>query len=589
MNSMKLSTKLGLAFAILVFLTMAVGGFCLGRMAAVHASADDLASNWLPSVKAVADLRMTANNVRRAEADHVMSLEAAEMAAIEKQIAELKTELQTRQSAYEKLISSPEERATYDEYRQRSAEYFAIHDKLLAISRGGEKTAQETRALFRGASRSAFNASTAQLGRLVDINVKGSETSAEHAAITYRGALIWTLALIGVALVLASVLGLLIVRNVKRVLGGEPADAAALAQRVADGDLSVPIDLQPGDEASLLAALKRMQDSLAGIVAQVRSNAEGVAVGAGQIAQGNNDLSSRTEEQAGALEQTAASMEELGTTVKQNADNACQANQLANGASSAAEDGGVAFNDMVATMKQIDESSRRIADIIGVIDGIAFQTNILALNAAVEAARAGEQGRGFAVVAAEVRTLAQRSAEAAKEIKSLIGVSTERVGRGTELVETVGQKMAEIVSSIRRVNDIMGEITSASREQSAGVTQIGQAITQMDQVTQQNAALVEQSAAAADSLNVQARKLVEAVVVFKLPPGAESSAAALAEQAVAAARAPTPVRKAASVAPAPKPAKPAAARHTTGTPAPPVAASAKTAAKQAVGEDWATF
>ena len=296
------------------------------------------------------------------------------------------------------------------------------------------------------------------------------------------------------------------------------------AQRVADGDLTVDLRTEGKDEtAQLLGALSHMKDNLTRIVGNVRANAEGVAAASAQIAQGNADLSQRTEQQASALQQTSASMEELSSTVKQNADNARQANQLAMGASTVAIRGGQVVGEVVETMKGITDSSRKIADIIGVIDGIAFQTNILALNAAVEAARAGEQGRGFAVVASEVRSLAGRSADAAKEIKSLISASVERVEQGTALVDQAGTTMTEIVNSIKRVTDIMGEISAASTEQSAGVGQVGQAITDMDQATQQNAALVEQSAAAAESLSGQAQQLVQTMAVFKLAGGAATA------------------------------------------------------------------
>jgi methyl-accepting chemotaxis protein len=261
-----------------------------------------------------------------------------------------------------------------------------------------------------------------------------------------------------------------------------------------------------------------MQAALAQVVSSVRQNSESVATASAQIAQGNQDLSGRTEQQASALQQTAATMEELGTTVRNNADSAKQANQQAQGASSVAAQGGDVVGKVVATMQGINDSSRKIGDIISVIDGIAFQTNILALNAAVEAARAGEQGRGFAVVAGEVRTLAQRSAEAAKEIKTLIGRSVEQVDQGTLLVDQAGKTMGEIVDSIQRVSDIVAAITAASVEQSSGVHQVGQAVTQMDLATQQNAALVEESAAAAESLRTQAQQLVQAVAVFKLSP-----------------------------------------------------------------------
>lgn len=297
----------------------------------------------------------------------------------------------------------------------------------------------------------------------------------------------------------------------------ELARAAVVAHEVAAGNLKVDITTTSKDEVGdLMHALAEMQASLSGVVTNVRMGAEGVATASAEIAQGNHDLSTRTEQQASALEQTAASMEELGATVNQNADNARQANQLAKSASTVAIRGGEVVSEVVETMKGINDSSRKISDIISVIDGIAFQTNILALNAAVEAARAGEQGRGFAVVASEVRSLAGRSAEAAKEIKSLINASVERVEQGTALVDQAGVTMTEVVSSIKRVTDLMGEISAATSEQALGVKQVGEAVSHMDQTTQQNAALVEEMAAAASSLKAQAQDLVQVVAAFRV-------------------------------------------------------------------------
>jgi methyl-accepting chemotaxis protein len=303
--------------------------------------------------------------------------------------------------------------------------------------------------------------------------------------------------------------------TVRKELGGEPADAREALAHIAQGDLTTNI-VNRGDSDSLMGRMLQMEASLDKLVREVRQSAGGIATATDEIAAGSQDLSNRTESQASALEQTSASMEELGSTVKQNADGARQANQLALSASAVAVQGGEVVSQVVETMRGINESSRKIADIISVIDGIAFQTNILALNAAVDAARAGEQGRGFAVVASEVRSLAGRSAEAAKEIKTLIGASVERVEQGTLLVDQAGATMTEVVSSIKRVTDIMGEISASSHEQSLGVSQVGEAVAQMDQTTQQNAALVEQMAAAAGSLNSQANELVQAVAVFKL-------------------------------------------------------------------------
>ena len=302
--------------------------------------------------------------------------------------------------------------------------------------------------------------------------------------------------------------------------------ASRSADLIAQGNLAQRIEVRGLSEvARVLSSLSAMRDSLTGVVSTVRQNAESVATASAEIAQGNNDLSARTEQQASALEETAASMEELSSTVRLNAENAQQANQLARSASNVAAQGGEVVNRVVETMKGINTSSQRIADIIGVIDSIAFQTNILALNAAVEAARAGEQGRGFAVVASEVRSLAGRSADAAKEIKQLIEASVTQVEQGTKLVDQAGSTMTEIVSSIQRVTDIMGEISSASAEQSQGVAQVGEAVTSMDQTTQQNAALVEESAAAATNLQSQAEKLVQAVAVFQLDAHYQAPAA----------------------------------------------------------------
>ncbi len=319
-------------------------------------------------------------------------------------------------------------------------------------------------------------------------------------------------------LVVAIALGLLAFSGyMAHLLKRRVADSRRVVERVRDGDLTVPVVDGARDEFSpLLASMAEMQQALTRVVSTVRGGSDSVATAAAEIAQGNNDLSARTEQQASALEETAASMDELGATVRQNADHAQQASQFARSASDVAARGGEVVAQVVRTMRGIDESSGRIAEITGVIDGIAFQTNILALNAAVEAARAGEQGRGFAVVASEVRSLAQRSAEAAKEIKGLITASVERVRQGSELADQAGETMTEVVDSIRRVTEVVSEISVASREQSAGVGQVGDAVTQMDQVTQQNAALVQQSAAAADALRAQADRLVAAVAVFRL-------------------------------------------------------------------------
>jgi methyl-accepting chemotaxis protein len=407
-----------------------------------------------------------------------------------------------------------------DKLMANHQQFMAVANALVVLRRdttAGKGTQDELLREFSvgkdKAAMDAFRAGVAEFAKEEQhlLVVRSAALDSTVSATTY------TLVLGGLGLLaLTAVLGWALTRSVFRQLGAEPSEAASTVEAVAQGDLTVEIALRPGDTASVMAGLARMRDSLVKVVSEVRGNSESVATASSQIADGNQDLSGRTEQQASALQQTAATMEQLGSTVRNNADSARQANQLAQGAASVATKGGEVVGQVVETMKGINDSSRKIADIISVIDGIAFQTNILALNAAVEAARAGEQGRGFAVVASEVRSLAQRSAEAAKEIKSLISASVERVETGTALVDQAGHTMEEIVSAIGRVSAIVGEISSASSEQSNGVQQVSQAVSQMDQATQQNAALVEESAAAAESLKLQAQQLVKAVAVFRL-------------------------------------------------------------------------
>ncbi|MDM7943346.1 MAG: methyl-accepting chemotaxis protein [Hydrogenophaga sp.] len=354
------------------------------------------------------------------------------------------------------------------------------------------------------------------VGQLIQLQVDVAKESYLQAQKDIREAFIGMAVLAGLAIVLGSGVAFWIIRRLDRSLGAEPYEVRDVAAAIAEGDLGRTLQVRPGDATSLMAAMDHMRQRLRVMVTEVRENAGGVASASEQIALGNQDLSSRTEEQASALQQTAASMEQVGATVTHNAENARQASELAHEASAVATAGGAMVAKVVATMDQINGSSKRMSDIIGVIDGLSFQTNILALNAAVEAARAGEQGRGFAVVAAEVRNLAQRSAAAAKEIKVLIGASEDQVGQGVALVDQAGSTMQKVVESIHRVSAIVREISDASREQSSGVSQVGDAVSQMDQVTQQNAALVEESAAAAASLTHQAKRLVQAVAVFRL-------------------------------------------------------------------------
>ncbi|GAA4348266.1 methyl-accepting chemotaxis protein [Variovorax defluvii] len=444
----------------------------------------------------------------------------------------------------EALLVTDEEKATFKSIVDLRAKYQLAKDAVAKAKASG--SAQETDAVFKDVFQPAAKAYESQVLSLLatergDIDRMSREIDAANAS-----AFKLRIGLTVLTLLAGALCSVLITRSITRPL----ARAVQVAETVAAGDLSTRIEVESRDETGqLMQALQRMNESLARVVAQVRSGTDTMATASGQIASGNQDLSSRTEEQASSLEQTAASMEELTSTVKQNADNARQANQLALSASEVAVKGGGVVSQVVDTMGSIHASSKKIVDIISVIDGIAFQTNILALNAAVEAARAGEQGRGFAVVAAEVRNLAQRSAAAAKEIKGLIDDSVGKVDAGSELVAEAGRTMNEVVDSVKRVTDIMGEITAASQEQTQGIEQVNQAITQMDQVTQQNAALVEEAAAAAASMQEQAASLVQAVGVFKLGRGEAPTVPAKVKEASRVE--PSPQRKpAASKAPA---------------------------------------
>jgi methyl-accepting chemotaxis protein len=355
-----------------------------------------------------------------------------------------------------------------------------------------------------------------QLEVLASFKDERGRLAADEGTQLYHSISLLMVVLTGASVLIGVLIGATLTRGLTRQLGGEPGDVAAAATAIAEGDLSGDIDTSRAQPGSVVQAMAQMQHALRRLVGQVRSSSDSIATASDEIAKGNADLSQRTEEQASNLQQTAASMEQLTSTVANNADTARQASQLAGSASVVAGKGGQIVGQVVKTMEEISASSRKIADIIGVIDGIAFQTNILALNAAVEAARAGEQGRGFAVVAGEVRALAQRSAQAAKEIKALIGDSVERVESGGRLVDEAGQTMDEIVTQVRRVTDLISEISAATQEQSSGIGQVGTAVSQLDEVTQRNAALVEESAAAADSLHQQAEELVQAISVFRL-------------------------------------------------------------------------
>ena len=548
---MKLPSKLGLfmdrlslrqqlysAFLVLLLLTGALGAASLFGLGRVNGAVDALANKWLVGLMELTNARGEVMLAREFEIKYSKTGDKSYQAEYRDKMAESDKAVDALLAGYTAAVRSDAERTALAKLNQGWAKYRDAQQRVVAA---GVKNQQEAADLADGASSMLFDEVVSDVNALITFNQEGGKAAADEAETVYAQARAATAGVLAAAVLLGMVLTLVITRRLSRLLGGEPHAAVAVARAVAQGDLNSPIVVRAGDTTSLLAWLQTMQRALAETVSHVRKGSESVSTASAEIAQGNQDLSARTEQQASALQQTAATMDELGATVRNNADNARQASQLAAGASAVAERGGAVVGEVVETMRGINDSSRRIADIISTIDGIAFQTNILALNAAVEAARAGEQGRGFAVVAGEVRSLAQRSAEAAREIKALITASVERVEHGTTLVGRAGATMSEIVGAIQRVNDIVGEISSASGEQSVGVSQVGQAVTALDKSTQQNAALVEQSAAAAESLKEQAGLLVQAVAVFKLADGGWAAPTAPARPVVMPVRAPAVV------------------------------------------------
>ena len=574
-HNLKLSSKLLLSFGAILVLTALIGVLSILQLDRVNQTGSDLARQWLPATRTAMDVRYQLQRYRSQEQQHVLSATADEAATYEQSMPKQWDTLQQSLQKLNGYLRTDEDKRLYAEITQALRQYSQVHEKTITLSRA-QQTAEAT-AMLRGESLTLSRGINTQLDALLEHIDAGATRADQLGDEIYSDSrnLIWGL------LVASIVAGLALAFFIARLIARPLNHAVELAQAVAGGDLSRRIEAQSTDETGqLLQALKQMNGSLVQIVGQIHQGSDSIATASQQIATGNQDLSSRTEQQASSLEETAASLEELTATVKQNAENARQANQLAANASHVAQRGGAVVNQVVGTMTAINTSSRKIVDIIGVIDGIAFQTNILALNAAVEAARAGEQGRGFAVVASEVRSLAQRSAEAAKEIKHLIDDSVGKVEEGNAQVASAGHTMSEIVDSIRRVTDIMGEITAASDEQTSGIEQINQAVIQMDQVTQQNAALVEESAAAASSLQDQAQQLSQTVRVFKLANGPASLGAPVGRPAA-------PVRTAAGMA-APRPTPAKAPALASAAPRRPVAAAPATTSAQHEN-DWETF
>ncbi|WP_416053863.1 methyl-accepting chemotaxis protein [Duganella violaceipulchra] len=527
---MRVVTRLGMGFGLVAVLLATVTMFGIQRMGRMQERVDEIVDVNSVESKLVAKMDLTVTE-RALALRNLILLPEDRQEEIQIELKRIAAQSDKYDEAQNKLgemfstdsVTSPEETALYGQIRQQAllAAPFLAKAKELIQEKKNSEAYQLLRFEFRPVQKKWWEL----LRELAVIEEKQNAEGAAAIQQAYQETRSLMLVLGALALLCSVVAAVMITRSLLRQLGGEPAYAANIAARIAAGDLSVVIDTAPQDRSSLVFAMKTMRDSLAGIVGQVLDRSGAIESASVQIAAGNLDLSSRTEQQAASLEETASSMDELASTVKQNADSARLANELAVSASAIALKGGSVVAEVVGTMGSINESAGKIGNIIGVIDGIAFQTNILALNAAVEAARAGEQGRGFAVVATEVRNLAQRSAAAAQEIKVLIGDSMEKVEMGSKLVDQAGATMGEIVGSIQRVTDIMGGITTATQEQSAGIDQVSQAITQMDQVTQQNAALVEEASAAAASLQDQAAGLVRMVGVFKLADGHAGRAA----------------------------------------------------------------
>jgi methyl-accepting chemotaxis protein len=524
LSRLNIGPRLAAAFTLVVALAVVAVGVAVSRMAHMNGQAQGIGSELLPRMRLVNDINDEVAIITRELREALIAADepAAARTALDGTLAARAkiTQLIDQLSA---RASDPEEQALLVDIKARNTEYDQRQDAFIALVKAGQ--AREARTALAQQVRPALQPLLKAFEKLTDHEVSLVQAAAHQIDQDYGLARNLMLALTLAMVCCSAGLAWLITRSITQPIGR----ALQVAEAVAAGDLTSRIESTTRDEVGrLLAALATMNGNLAHLVHAVRRSADSIATGSSQVAIGANDLSQRTEEQAANVQQTAASMEQLGSTVKHNTDNARLAAQIAQSASDVAAQGGQVVRQVVATMDEISSSSQRIADIIGTIDGIAFQTNILALNAAVEAARAGEQGRGFAVVAGEVRSLAQRSGEAAREIKSLIGSSVERVASGAEQVGVAGRTMDAIVNEVMRANALMAEISAASSEQAQGIGQVGAAVTQIDQMTQQNATLVEESAAAAASLQQQAQELARAVAVFRLADALQAPDAAAA-------------------------------------------------------------
>ncbi|GAB3190341.1 methyl-accepting chemotaxis protein [Hydrogenophaga aquatica] len=513
-KNLKVGSRLFAAFGLLLALLGVVGVIGIMNMSKINDMADAMYLNEVQGMSHIKDANINLVYIGRARGNYLLATSEEERRQTKEGIERFMKDFDTYLEKAKPLFFSDEAKRLFNVIAQEGKSYENAMQKVLSLA-ANEPLAQRSEELNQALAVVARHAKVIDdaMTELGDQKERRAAQASEDTTVLYERSVVLMLVVIGVSVFIGVLMGTIISRSITRPL----TQAVKLAETVAAGDLTSRVEVEGKDEtAQLLKALAGMNESLVKIVTEVRQASDSIATGSTEIATGNADLSQRTEEQASNLEETAASMEELTATVNQNAETARQASQLAQGASSAAAHGGEVVGQVVTTMDEITTSSKKIADIISVIDGIAFQTNILALNAAVEAARAGEQGRGFAVVAGEVRSLAQKSASAAKEIKDLITASVEKVEAGSALVGQAGESVSNIVTQVKRVNDLISEITAASNEQATGISQVGEAVQQLDQVTQQNAALVEESAAAADSLQQQAARLTQVVGVFKL-------------------------------------------------------------------------
>lgn len=512
----KVATQLLAAFGVVLSMLTGIGLLGLSGVYVENDHVESLRQNLIPGIRASQQMRAALKEAVFEEFREVTSQtpDPAVTKAIDDQIDVALREYHAAANEYEKIPHRGSEQAAYARIKLLMPKYLELDSKVRALAKGGQTFEAIDRLTSEGTNlREGIEKA---LRTITDVNLQAASDEGNVANATYFRARNWIAALIAAAVAIGVLVTMVIMRGLAHKLGGEPGEAAELAAKIASGDLLVRVPVRTGDTSSLMHSIAIMRERLAHIVVGIKSSSDSIAVAASQIAQGNADLSQRTEEQAAALERTASSMEQLTGTVKLNAENAHQATSLAQTAADVAGRGGEVVGRVVDTMRGISTSSTKMSEIIAVIESIAFQTNILALNAAVEAARAGEGGRGFAVVASEVRNLAQRSAVAAREIKELIGESNGRVEHGSKLVEEAGSTIGEVVSSVQRVASIMLEISSASNEQSTGIEHVNRSITQIDGMTQQNASLVEQASAAAHAMDQQAGSLREAVAAFRV-------------------------------------------------------------------------